>query len=184
MSVDKTPAIRINGGVVRLIRGDITDLEVDAFVYYTQPDLSLGAGFGGAIALRGGRAVQEELDRLGPLEMGEAVVSGAGNMKADHIIHAVGPRFQEPAIEAKLRAAMESSLRRAEEHDIETLAFPAMGAGYYGIPPDLCARVTLDSIVEHLEGGSGLKEIIICVLDTPQHEAFRDAMSIMEPIEV
>jgi len=167
---------RINQSVVRLVRGDITDLDVDAFVFYAQPDLVLGSGFGGAIAVRGGPSVQNELDELGSLATGEAVVSAAGKMKAQYIIHAVGPRFQEEDIEAKLRATVQSSLRCAEEKAVERLAFPAMGAGYYGIPPDLSAKVMLEALTDHLDGDTGLTEVVICVLDTPQHNSFEAAL--------
>jgi O-acetyl-ADP-ribose deacetylase (regulator of RNase III) len=168
---------RINRSVVRVIKGDITDLEVDAFVYYAQPDLALGSGFGGAIAMRGGASVQKELDELAPVGTGEAVVSGAGKLKADYIIHAVGPRFQEEETEAKLKATMQSSLRCAEEKNVETLAFPAMGSGYYGIPPDLSAKVMLQALNEHLQRDTSLTEVVICVLDTPQYNSFEAALA-------
>jgi len=171
---------RINRSVVRLIRGDITDLEVDAFVFYAQPDLALGSGFGGAIGMRGGASVQKELDELGPVATGEAVVSGAGKMKAEHIIHAVGPRFQEEDIEARLRTTMQSSLRCAEETTVRTLAFPAMGSGYYGIPPDLSAKVMLEALKDHLGGDTSLTEVVICVLDTPQYNSFEAALAALD----
>jgi O-acetyl-ADP-ribose deacetylase len=164
--------VQISNSVVRLIKGDITDLEVDAFVFYAQPDLALGTGFGTAISLRGGQGVQKELDELAPLGACEAVVSGAGNLKAEHIIHAVGPRFQEEDTEEKLRTTMVNSLKCAEEKGIQRIAFPAMGAGYYGIPSDVCARIMLDVIAGHLKGETGIKELVICVLDTPQYESF------------
>jgi O-acetyl-ADP-ribose deacetylase (regulator of RNase III) len=167
---------RINQSVVRLIKGDITDIEIDAFVFYAQPDLALGSGFGGAIAVRGGPSVQKELDQLGPVETGEVVVSAAGKLKADYIIHAVGPRFQEEDTEAKLRTTVLNSLKRAEKTRVARIAFPAMGAGYYGIAPDLSARVMLEVIRGHLEGDTCIKEVIICVLDTPQYNAFKDQL--------
>jgi O-acetyl-ADP-ribose deacetylase (regulator of RNase III) len=171
---------RINHSVVRVIKGDITDLEVDAFVYYAQPDLALGSGFGGAISMRGGASIQKELDELAPVGTGEAVVSEAGKLKANYIIHAVGPRFQEEETEAKMRMTVESSLRCAEEKAVERLAFPAMGAGYYGVPPDLSAKVMLDVLKNHLNGNSSLKEVVICVLDTPQYESFEAALAALK----
>ncbi|UCC84060.1 MAG: macro domain-containing protein [Gemmatimonadota bacterium] len=173
MTNELAEGILINQTVVRLNRADVTDLEVDAFVFYAQPDLALGSGFGGAIAVRGGPSIQQEVEELAPVATGEAVVSAAGKMKAQHIIHAVGPRFQEEDIEGKLRTTMTNALKRAEEIQVETIAFPAMGAGYYGIAPDLCARVMLEVIKGHLEGETRIKELVICVLDTPQHNAFK-----------
>ena len=168
---------QINQSVVRLIKGDITALEVDAFVFYAQPDLALGSGFGTAISVRGGPTIQKELEELGPVATGEAVVSEAGKLEAKYIIHAVGPRFQEEDTESKLRTTVLNSLKRAEEKGVQRIALPAMGAGYYGIPPDLCARVMLEVIKRHLEGETGIKEVVICVLDTRQHESFQARLS-------
>ncbi len=176
-TLQEDTSIQINQCVVRLIKDDITDIEVDAFVYYAQHDLALGSGFGGAIAVRGGASVQKELDELTPLQTGDAVVSGAGNLKADSIIHAVGPRFQEVDIEGKLRTTMINTLARAEEKGIKQIAFPAMGAGYYGIPPAVSAKVMMEEIRTHLEGNTGIREVIICVFDTLQSDAFQTIMT-------
>jgi O-acetyl-ADP-ribose deacetylase (regulator of RNase III) len=179
-AVAADPNIVINDSVVRLVKGDITELEVDAFVFYAQPNLALGSGFGGMIAVRGGPSVQKELDGMaeaGPLETGQAVVSAAGRLEADWIIHGVGPRFREDGIDEKLHATMEACLAVAEEKEITTLAFPAMGAGYYGIPAPDSARVMFQALREHLTGKTGLKEIVICVLDTPQFKAFDAALA-------
>ncbi len=111
------------------------------------------------------------------------MVSAAGNLKAQYIVHAVGPRFQEEDTEGKLRTTVLNSLRRAEEKAVERIAFPAMGAGYYGIPPDLCARVMLEVIKNHLEGETGIKELVICVLDTPQYNSFKAALAALGPAE-
>ena len=171
------PQINVNKSVVRLVRGDITELEVDAFVFYAREDLALGSGFGGMISIRGGPSVQKELDELAPVAPLQAAVSGAGRLPADHIIHAVGPRFREDDIETKLMETMENTLSRAEENELSTLAFPAMGAGYYGIPNDVCARVMVEALQRHLQGNSGLNEVVICVLDTPQFNAFESALA-------
>lgn len=165
--------VQVAQSVVRLIRDDITDLEVDAFVFYAQSDLVLGSGFGNAIAVRGGPSIQKELEESAPVAPGEAVVSKAGNLKAGHIIHAVGPKFQEEDTEPKLRTTVANSLKRADENGFGKVALPAMGAGYYGIAPDVCARVMVDVVANHLKGKTTIQEVVICVLDTPQYEAFQ-----------
>jgi O-acetyl-ADP-ribose deacetylase (regulator of RNase III) len=173
------PKATKSAGVVSLVRGDITELEVDAFVFYAQPDLNLGSGFGGAIAVRGGASIQKELNAVaaeGPLTTGGVVVTGGGKLKAKLLVHAVGPRFKEPDTEAKLRLTMLNSLRAAEENGAKSLAFPLMGSGYYGIPPGLSAKVMMEAIREHLAAGSGIEDIIICVFDTPQFTAVDAAM--------
>jgi O-acetyl-ADP-ribose deacetylase (regulator of RNase III) len=171
------PQITIRDTVVRLSREDITELEVDAFVFYAQEDLALGSGYGGMIAVRGGASIQKELDEMAPVDDLGAVISGAGKLNAEHIIHAVGPRFREDDIEAKLLATMENSLRLAKERGIKTLAFPAMGVGYYGIPAPVSATVMLEALKDHLSGDTGLEHVTICVLDSPQFKAFEAAMN-------
>ena len=168
---------RINQTAVRLIRDDITDLDIDAFVFYAQNDLVLGSGFGNAITVRGGPNVQKELDELAPVETGEAVVSDAGGLKAKYVIHAVGPKFQEADTETKLHATMLNALKRADENGVEQLAFPAMGAGYYGILPGTCASVMLKALQDYLGSTTGIKEVVICVFDTPQYDAFQSALA-------
>ena len=142
-----------------------------------EPDLALGSGFGTAISVRGGPTIQKQLAELAPVPSGEAVVTDAGNLKAQHIIHAVGPRFQEVDTDSKLQVTVRSCLKRAEEKQIKRLALPAMGAGYYGIPPELCARVMLEVISSHLQGDTGIAEVIIAVLDTRQQDCFQAAIS-------
>lgn len=163
---------KINGKNIRLVKGDVTDIDVEAFTFYATEDLALGSGYGTAISIRGGPSIQEELKDLAPVAVGEAVVSGAGEMKADYIIHAVGPKFQEQDEEAKLRKTMVSVLKRAEEKGIKRLAFPPMGSGFYGIPPELCANVMLETIKEHLNGSTNLDEVIICTPDTREVNPF------------
>ena len=176
-AVASDPHVTIRDSVVRLVKGDITELDVGAFVFYATHDLALGAGFGGMILVRGGASIQKELNALAPIADLEAVVSGAGKLSAEYIIHAVGPRFREDDIEAKLMATMENCLLRAEEKGVKTLAFPAMGAGYYGIPAPVSATVMLAALETHLKGETGLEEVTICVLDSPQFKAFEAALA-------
>ncbi len=85
--------LKVNQSLISLMKGDIVGLDVDAIVYYAQPDLVLGSGFGGAIATKGGPKVQEELKKMGPVKTTEVAVTSGGNLKARYIVHAVGPRF-------------------------------------------------------------------------------------------
>lgn len=165
-------SLELNGRTIRLVRHDITDLDLEAFVYYARHDLQLGSGFGTAIAQRGGPKIQQELEALAPLQTTEAVVSGAGNLKAGHIVHAVGPRFQEEDLPAKLAATVRNCLAVAAAKGIRRLAFPAMGAGFYGVPLPLSAEVTLETLAAELAGGADLEEVVVCVLDSREEAAF------------
>jgi len=157
--------VQIHRSIVRLVRADITELDVDAFVFYAQPDLALGSGFGTAISVRGGPSIKEQLDRLDPVETGAAVVTGAGKLKAKCIIHAVGPRFNEADTAAKLRTTVLSALQAAEPKGVQRIALPPMGTGFYGIPLPLCARVMVAAIKSYLEGDTAIQEVVLCVMD-------------------
>ena len=163
----------VNRTRVRLERGDLTALEGDAFVFYAREDLALGSGFGTAIQVRGGDSIKKELEKIGRVAPGQAVVSGAGKLKAKFIVHACGPKFQEPDTEPKLRATMLAALQAAEQKGIKTLAFPPMGAGFYGVPLDVCARIMLEQIAGYLKGQTALEQVIICVNDEREFDAFQ-----------
>lgn len=164
--------VTVHRSVVRVLQGDLTNLDVDAFVFYARSDLVLGSGFGTAISVRGGASIQKELKELGPLAVGAAVVTSAGNLKARHIVHAVGPRFQEPDTDAKLRATVLSALKAAESMGVKRIALPPMGAGFYGVPLELCARIMIEAIKSHLQGETGIAEVILCVMDQREQAIF------------
>jgi O-acetyl-ADP-ribose deacetylase (regulator of RNase III) len=90
--------------------------------------LKLGAGFGGAIAVRGGPQIQKDLDKLAPVGPYQAVISNAGELKAKYIIHANGPKFQEEDMEGKIKTTIINSLKLADEKGIKKIAFPPMGS--------------------------------------------------------
>ncbi|RJP72820.1 MAG: O-acetyl-ADP-ribose deacetylase [Candidatus Abyssobacteria bacterium SURF_17] len=170
---------KVGNAVVRLQHGDLTALPVDAFVFYAREDLQIGSGYGTAIQTRGGASVKKELDTIGRIKMGGAVITGAGEMKARHIVHACGPKFQEPDIEKKLRQCVQSALAVADKAGIKTLAFPPMGTGFYGVPLDLCANTMLDCIKSFLQTVECLEEVIICVIDYRDYVPFRKKMESM-----
>jgi O-acetyl-ADP-ribose deacetylase (regulator of RNase III) len=163
----------INDSVLRLEQGDLTAMDIEAIVFYASPDLVLGSGFGSAIAARGGMSIQEELKAFGTISTGEAVVTSAGELKAKYIVHAVGPRFQEAELEEKLRLAVVNALKAAEEKGIRRVAFPPMGVGFYGVPLDLCSSIMVDVFSEHLSANSSFEEVVICVLDKREFNAFQ-----------
>ncbi len=169
-----TEEMKVNESTIRVVKGDITDAEVEAFVFYAQPNLKLGTGYGNAISVRGGPSIQKELDEMTtPAAMGDAVVTEAGKLKAKYIIHAVGPAFQEDDIEGKLRKTVVNSLKCAVEKGIQQLAFPPMGAGFYGIPLDQSAKATLGTIKDYLAGETKLKEVVVFAMDSRELKPFQ-----------
>ena len=164
---------KIDGKALRLVGGDITETEVEAFVFDITEDVQLGSGYGAAIQQRGGIVIQKQLDEIGNCPTGEAVVTEAGILKADWIIHANGPKFREEDEEEKLRTTVRSALTRANEKGVKRLAFPPIGTGLYQVPLDLCSRVMVDTISEHLTNGSTLEEVLIVAPDPREFEPFK-----------
>ncbi len=156
----------VGGKVIRLVVGDITDMEVDAFVYDITEDVQLGAGYGGAITGRAGRVVQDALDEIGGCPTGEAVLTTAGKMKAESIIHTNGPKFHERDTEAKLQRSITSVLQIADDNGIRRLAIPPIGTGLYQVPLDLSARVLVARVTEHLKNETQLEEVLFVALNS------------------
>jgi O-acetyl-ADP-ribose deacetylase (regulator of RNase III) len=163
----------INGAEVHLLIGDITDMEVEAFVFYCEPNLKLGAGFGNAISMRAGLAVQKACNEIGKVEPSGAVITEAGKLKSKNIVHANGPKFQELDTGDKLKKTMINAMKAAQDKGITQIAFPAMGAGFYGVPLALCAEAMFDSIKQYTENSSNFKEIKIVLLDNREYRAFK-----------
>ena len=174
-----TDTLRVKNTVISLVKEDITDIEIDSFVYYAQHDLVLGSGFGTAISIRGGPSVQEELNEFGALLTTEAVISGSGNLKAKYIIHAVGPRFQEEDLEEKLKTTVENALEQAETKGVKSIAFPPMGTGFYGVPLEVSARVTLNTIALFSDRKTSIKDIKICLMDNREFIPYQKNLDIL-----
>ena len=176
-----TTAICVRTSVVRLVKADITAADVEAIVYYARPNLALGSGFGNAIARRGGGAIKKELDRFAEVRVTDAVVTSAGTLNAKHIIHAVGPVFQEPDLEQKLRATIVNALRLADQQGFCQIAFPPMGAGFYGVPLSVCADVMLSTLAGYLSNTTSIREVIICANDAREYKVFEARLAATTP---
>ncbi|HUU00059.1 MAG TPA: macro domain-containing protein [Myxococcota bacterium] len=172
---------KVGKAEISLVTDDITLMDVDAFVFYARPDLKLGSGYGNAISVRGGTAIQEELDKIGSADVGEAVVTSAGKLRARHIIHAVGPAFQEQDSEIKLEKTTRSVIEKAEELEAGKLALPPMGSGFYGIAPDVCARVLLGVLGDHLSGETSLRHVYLCLPDGRDMTPFQKHLAALQP---
>jgi O-acetyl-ADP-ribose deacetylase (regulator of RNase III) len=154
----------IRGRKLTLVQGDLTELAVDAIVNAANSQLQLGGGVAGAIRTKGGPSIQEECNRIGPIRVGEAAVTGGGNLKASYVIHAVGPVYGEGDEDGKLRNATLNSLKRATEKGMKSIAFPAISTGIFGFPKDRCAQIMLGTISQFLESQeTSLESVILCL---------------------
>jgi O-acetyl-ADP-ribose deacetylase len=150
---------------VVLRRGDLTEAKVDAIVNAANNDLLLGAGVAGAIRKKGGPAIQNECDRIGPIPLGEAAITGAGDLAATYVIHAASMRLGELTSEEHLAESTRNSLLRAAEKGIQSIAFPAIGTGVAGFPMERCAEVMLAVIHAHLAGTTSIERVEMVLYD-------------------
>ncbi|UCH80967.1 MAG: macro domain-containing protein [Nitrospiraceae bacterium] len=172
--------VQINNSTLSVVKADVTDYVIDAFVFYARNDLKLGSGFGNAIALRGGPSIRKELEKLGPLNVTEVVMTTAGDMKAGHIIHANGPKFQEENTNQKLKTTIINALKIADAKGMGSVAFPPMGAGFYGVPLEISAKITIETIADFLSSGPGIKEVVVCGNDNRELKALQAALETLK----
>lgn len=159
---------------IYFMKGDITELEVDAIVNAANNELILGAGVAGAIRTKGGPRIQEECDRIGSIRLGEAAVTTAGNLKAYYVIHAASMEMGEETTAGNLRSSTRNSLLRAEEKGLKTIAFPAIGTGIAGFPMQDCARIMIGEVLEHLKSHSSLEKIYFVLYDDAALKVFEE----------
>jgi len=158
-------------------RGDITDAEVDAVVNAANSALWMGAGVAGAMKRKGGEVIEEEALRKGPIEIGEAVLTVAGNLPATHVIHAATMGKDLKTDPEKIAAATRSTLALAEKHKLQSIAFPALGSGVGGVPPTQCAQAMIPTVVQHLSrGNSSLVKILFVLYQDEAYKAFTDTL--------
>lgn len=153
------------GKKIRLITGNIALVDADAIVNAANKSLILGGGVAGAIRNLGGPAIQQECNRIGPVEAGEAVLTNGGNLKARFVIHAVGPVYGEGDEEDKLSRATLNSLKLAAKHQLSNIVFPAVSTGIFRFPIQKCSRIMLSTAIDFLEKNTCPEQIIFCLYD-------------------
>jgi len=168
--------VEINKTVLRLVQGDITDSATEAIVNAANTSLKLGGGVAGAIARKGGPEIQQECTEIGGTSVGGAVITTGGNLKAKHVIHAVGPVHGMEHEDAKLKDATLNALKLADKHNLKSLAFPAISTGVFGFPKDRCAIIMLSTAIAYLEGPTKLESVIFCLYDQQTFKIFKDTL--------
>ena len=162
----------INNCRLQFIDGDITELNVDAIVNAANAQLILGGGVAGAIRAKGGPTIQDECNRIGGTYVGGAVMTGAGNLKAKYVIHAVGPRMGEGDENSKLEKATQNTLQLALDSGLKSVAFPAISTGIFGFPIERCAQIMIRQVLEFLNQHHAPKQVIFCLWGKENYKIF------------
>jgi O-acetyl-ADP-ribose deacetylase (regulator of RNase III) len=169
---------------IRAVKGDITKLEVDAIVNAANRQLIPGGGVDGAIHAAGGPAIAAETREIreegGDMKTGEAVITTAGNLPANHVIHTAGPIWgEQPEYEAVqlLGACYHNSLDVAVAHGCRTVAFPNISTGVYGFPLRLAAETATGAVESWVETNpDALDEVVFVCFNEENHSLYDDLL--------
>jgi O-acetyl-ADP-ribose deacetylase (regulator of RNase III) len=176
------PEKTINQARLLITKGDITLQTTDAIVNAANSSLMGGGGVDGAIHRAGGPSILEEckqiVSRQGRLPTGKAVITTAGNMKAKHVIHTVGPIWHGGNQgEAELLAsAYRESLKLAAENHLSSIAFPSISTGAYGYPLDEASRIAIKTVTSFLTKATSIKEVVFVLFDSRTYDAYMAAL--------
>lgn len=161
---------------IKILQGDITEETTEAIVNAANNKLIMGGGVAGAIRQKGGSVIQEEAKKIAPIEIGEAVVTGAGKLKSKYVIHSATMGMDFVTDEEKIRAATKNALQRAEEKKISSLSFPALGCGVGGFSTEEAAKIMADELVKCIHPGSCLKEVHFVLYDDKTYRIFQEVI--------
>lgn len=166
------------GTKITVVAGDITKLEVDAIVNPANSQLIMGGGVAGAILRAGGREIQEQAFKKAPVQIGQAVATTAGKLKAKYVIHA--PTMTRPAMATSLdnvEAATAAALRCAQQTKTRSLAFPGLGTGVGGLDLQDAANAMVETMQKAIETDTVIKRIILVGYNSDMAKAFEKALS-------
>ena len=161
---------------IEVAEADITKLEVDAIANAANTELRHGGGVAGAISRAGGPEIQAESDRVAPIGLGEAIETTAGELPSRWVIHAATMELGGPTSAEIIHRATASALAKADELGAKSLALVAFGTGVGGFPLEEAARIEVEELRRHLEGGSGLERVVFAVRGSDAERVFTAAV--------
>ena len=160
---------------LEVVEGDITELEVDAIANAANNALWMGAGVAGAIKRAGGEEIEREAVALGPIEVGDAVATGAGSLRARHVVHGAVMGQDLRTNDELVRVTTQRCLELADELGCRSLALPAFGTGVGGFPLGECAEIMVDEARSHEP--QSLERVVFAVFGDDARRAFEDALA-------
>ncbi|OFY38976.1 MAG: O-acetyl-ADP-ribose deacetylase [Bacteroidetes bacterium RBG_13_44_24] len=158
-----------------LVKGDITNLQVDAIVNAANNSLLGGGGVDGAIHRAAGPDLYKECEELNGCETGKAKITSGYNLKAKHVIHTVGPVWYGGYRNEheSLASCYQTSLDLAKKNKIRTIAFPGISTGVYGFPKDLAALIAVNESKRFLKKSTFPEKVIFVAYDDESYETYR-----------
>ncbi len=168
----------INHGSIEILQGDITDQECDAIVNAANNHLWMGAGVAGAIKRKGGEEIERQAVAQGPVDVGKAVITSGGKLKAKHIIHAavMGQDLHTDA--NKIRISTLNALQLADKNLVTSISFPALGTGVGGFSVFHCAKIMITETIEFLIQSTHLRHLRFVLFDKLTFDAFEEELKL------
>lgn len=172
---------------IEVTKGDITKIKVDAIVNAANTSLLGGGGVDGAIHRAGGSAILEACKKIiakqGGCKVGEAVITTAGKLPSNYVIHTVGPVWNNGTNkeEEKLANCYSNSLKIAVENHCKTVAFPCISTGVYRFPKDKAAKIAVNSISKFLEKHEQIAHVILVCFDDENYQILKSELENKTP---
>lgn len=160
---------------ILVIKGQITEQEVDAIVHPANSYMSFGGGLAKAIHDAAGDEVKQEAQKFVPVPVGKAVITKGGKLPAKHIIHA--PTMEQgssPTTVERVKLATQAILDCAERNNVQSVAIPGLGTGVGKVPKDQAAETMVKTIIEH--NSTALKKVILIDINDELVEEFQKAV--------
>lgn len=170
---------------IQLIKGDITKIEADAIVNAANTSLLGGGGVDGAIHRAGGPQILEACrkirNRQGGCKVGQAVITTAGKLAADYVIHTVGPRWNkgQSGEAEKLANCYKNSLNLAEEQQLKSIAFPNISTGIYGYPKREAALIAIQTIKN---AQTAIEQLFFVCYDEENYQLYQELLNTDEKV--
>lgn len=163
---------------IKVIREDITKMDVDAIVNAANKSLLGGGGVDGAIHRAAGPELKEACRELNGAETGEAKVTPGFELPADYVIHTVGPVYSDgnSGEPEKLKDCYRNSLKRANEKELKTVAFPAISTGIYGYPIEEASAIAVHTLREEAASNQSVETVYLVAFDNKTEEALKKSL--------
>ncbi|MBT7616168.1 MAG: hypothetical protein HN590_02655 [Calditrichaeota bacterium] len=164
---------------ITIVCGDITSEKVDAIVNAANTDLLLGGGVAGAIRLKGGPSIQAECSKNGPIQLGDAAITGAGDLFARHVIHAAVMHLGDKPTAESIEISTLNSLWIAADNNLEVIAFPALGTGIGGFAMSRSAEIMLREVIEFQTTHECPFEVRFILFDEKSMGTFKESLDLL-----
>jgi O-acetyl-ADP-ribose deacetylase (regulator of RNase III) len=168
----------VHQSILEVVQGDITRVETVAIGNAANSALAGGGGVDGAIHRAGGPAIMSELrSKYKGCPTGSAAITGAGNLIAKYVIHAVGPRYSGSPKDAQLlSSAYRKSLELCTQNNIASIAFPSISTGIYGYPVEEASRIALKTVIDYLKDHPEIKLVRFVLFDSKTYSVYEGAL--------